>query len=504
MSIVWSAYQTRVREEVWSRLGNGSAHIVVKACAGSGKSATQVAISSDIVDPYIGDRDELAALIAFSKDIQLSNEAKLGPNSKTKSITYHSFGHKILRASYPAFKGHGAPDPTKVYDWFTRNKKYSDIKWTGYSVSKLAELCKGNVISNPDDMTLAQMAVEYDVPLYDKDSDTIAEKIFHAVRDAIMYSIDYPEFGADFGDMIFLPNVLPVNPPAYRYIAVDELQDTNIAQRRLLALCCQEGYTLINGVGDPDQAIFAFRGAGATAFDDFREEFNAEQFPLSISYRAPQVIGEFVRSRFPYIPFETPEWAIKGVRKNISMDEAVAMLQPHDMVICRVNADNVTLCLRLLRAGKKAVIRGKDLGDVLVKLVRDSKVEDIDVFPAYLEAWKDAEIKKALWINSKSRVRTIEDRFDVAMAIMEGCSSMDELMKRCVTFFAKDNDGDKGGIMLSSVHKAKGLEAERVFILRPDLLPHPAADSQVERIQEANIEYVANTRTLNELYLIDA
>jgi len=54
-------------------------------------------------------------------------------------------------------------------------------------------------------------------------------------------------------------------------------------------------------------------------------------------------------------------------------------------------------------------------------------------------------------------------------------------------------------VQLSTVHKAKGLEAERVFILRPDLMPHPAAKSADDMQTEANVEYVAITRTLNEL-----
>ena len=46
-----------------------------------------------------------------------------------------------------------------------------------------------------------------------------------------------------------------------------------------------------------------------------------------------------------------------------------------------------------------------------------------------------------------------------------------------------------------TAHKSKGLEAERVHILRPDLMPHANAKLDWELTQEDNLQYVAITRT---------
>mgnify|MGYP001767810332 CR=1 FL=1 len=54
------------------------------------------------------------------------------------------------------------------------------------------------------------------------------------------------------------------------------------------------------------------------------------------------------------------------------------------------------------------------------------------------------------------------------------------------------------GIVLSTVHKVKGLEADRVFIVRPDLLPMQNTKSW-QYIQEKNLEYVAYTRAKLDL-----
>jgi ATP-dependent exoDNAse (exonuclease V) beta subunit len=63
-------------------------------------------------------------------------------------------------------------------------------------------------------------------------------------------------------------------------------------------------------------------------------------------------------------------------------------------------------------------------------------------------------------------------------------------------FDAKD-DGDS--IILSSVHSCKGLEAETVYILRPELMPHPKATRPEDTEQENNIRYVALTRSKNKI-----
>jgi len=63
---------------------------------------------------------------------------------------------------------------------------------------------------------------------------------------------------------------------------------------------------------------------------------------------------------------------------------------------------------------------------------------------------------------------------------------------------------DTVGIKLSSIHKAKGLEAHRVFFLRPKggECPHPMAKTGWQRGQEQNLLYVAITRAIEELVYV--
>jgi uncharacterized protein (TIGR00375 family) len=100
----------------------------------------------------------------------------------------------------------------------------------------------------------------------------------------------------DFDDLISLPvRLLEEDPMAqqalhrrFRWISVDEFQDINLAQARLLGLLAAGGANLCV-IGDPDQAIYGFRGADRRYFLAFQQEHpNAAVIHLRQSYRSPQ------------------------------------------------------------------------------------------------------------------------------------------------------------------------------------------------------------------------
>lgn len=66
-------------------------------------------------------------------------------------------------------------------------------------------------------------------------------------------------------------------------------------------------------------------------------------------------------------------------------------------------------------------------------------------------------------------------------------------------FSGKEEDS----IILSTIHRAKGLEADQVFIVEPQLLPHPKAESDAARESERCLEFVAYARARKALYFVD-
>ena len=102
----------------------------------------------------------------------------------------------------------------------------------------------------------------------------------------------------DFDDMLFLTvDVLERFPEArekwqeaFRYILVDEYQDTNHAQYRLLQLLAEKHHNLF-AVGDPDQSIYGFRGADIRNVLEFEHDFpGSYTIALEQNYRSTQHI----------------------------------------------------------------------------------------------------------------------------------------------------------------------------------------------------------------------
>src|SRR5256886_10837501 len=102
----------------------------------------------------------------------------------------------------------------------------------------------------------------------------------------------------DFDDMLFLTVQVLENFPearerwqkAFRYVLVDEYQDTNHAQYRFLQLMAKKHMNLF-AVGDPDQSIYAFRGADIRNIMEFERDFPGTRvIPLEQNYRSTNTI----------------------------------------------------------------------------------------------------------------------------------------------------------------------------------------------------------------------
>jgi DNA helicase-2/ATP-dependent DNA helicase PcrA len=136
----------------------------------------------------------------------------------------------------------------------------------------------------------------------------------------------------DFDDLIMKTVLLLERVPearrhwqqAFRYVMVDEYQDTNHAQFRLVSILAEKHRNLAV-VGDQDQSIYAFRGADIRNIAEFEQDFpNAVVIPLEQNYRSTQTILDAANSVIEHNRDRKPKrlWSDLGTGEPLRVVEA--------------------------------------------------------------------------------------------------------------------------------------------------------------------------------------
>ena len=454
--------------------------MVVGARAGSGKTTTGVEMFK-MLDPKLD-----SICVVFNKHVVEPMKARAP--KYVRVCTYNSLGFTACRA---AFGNNLIVDEDKEEKIL---RTILDKMSNGYmypTVLKLAALVKANLTGTSYE-ELNALAEYYSVEI-NGDADTI----YAAVGLVIEKSMEMTTV-VSYNDQCWLPIVLNLPCRKYDFVFIDEAQDTNKCQAALV-LKSRKPSGRIVAVGDEFQSMYGFRGADAKAMENLINTLNAEVFPLSITYRNPKSVVRLVNERFPEIPLEAAEWAEEGIVRHVSDDRALLEYVAGDMVVCRTNAPLVKPVFTLIRRGVKATIRGRDIGKNLTVLVRKINALSLQDLIVKLTEYKNVETAKLLAAEKFSQAQNLGDKVDTIVALCDSIQTISELENRIENIFSDDVEG----IVFSSIHRVKGLESNRVFILRPDLLPHPMAKKEWETVQERNIEYVAYTRAIKELVFVD-
>lgn len=160
--------------------------------------------------------------------------------------------------------------------------------------------------------------------------------------------------------------------------------------------------------------------------------------------------------------------------------------------------------IELLRQGKKANIKGREIGKSIITVIEKTKQQTIESLLKHLQVQRvriksKLAAKGVVRIDEHPRIVTFDEMYNIIKILAVKFTSTSQLIKYIDTIFLDENIP---GITLSTVHKAKGLEADKVFILMPQLMPCVWAVSEREMIQEQNLIYVARTRAKKELIYI--
>jgi len=408
--------------------------------------------------------------------------------SNVQALTYHSLGFAMVRNSRS--KQRIVVDQDKIDKALPNYLDKYYYRPLYPAVKRLVSLVKSN-LCEPDTDMLESLSAYHNIELNGD-----ADMIFNAVRDMLHFSQTRTDI-IDFDDMIWIPLMLNMSANKYDLIIVDELQDTNPAQIELAIRSINPNGSII-GVGDRNQSIYGFRGADVNAIPNLINRLEAETLPLSITYRNPRKIVNLVNEQFHNIEFLARDNAPDGILETIPSNMFEEKVNLGNMVLCRVNAPLVGYCFSLIRKGIKAIIKGRDIGKNLSSLVKKMRADNVLDLISKLSDYFDLESEKLYRSNKTGQMILLQDKVETIYALSDGCQTIDDIYTKIETIFSDDIEG----VVFSSIHKAKGLEAQTVFILRPDLMPHPLAKQAWEVEQENNMKYVAYTRALENLYIV--
>jgi len=239
-------------------------------------------------------------------------------------------------------------------------------------------------------------------------------------------------------------------------------------------------------------SIYGFNAADDKSYEWFENFPNTKILPLTTSFRCSQAVIRKAQEIVPDI-MALPNAPEGSVRTGNVLEEA----QSGDFVLCRTTMPLVKLFFEFLTQRKKAVIKGSDIGVHLIELI--GKITSIEKLVSFWNAElasfrKDLKKEGILNPNDHSGYSVLDDKVMTLLFLAKFSDSILDLKHKIKSIFTDDIQG----IVLSTVHKIKGLEANRVFIVRPDLLPMQVPKPW-QVIQEKNLAYVAYTRAKLDL-----
>jgi len=479
---------TKEQERIFLFTKKRPENILIKAYAGAGKTSTIVEAVKLIP------KDKAITFLAFNKHIQEELKTKLPDH--VRCYTTYGLGMGAIKRKYGDSIEFDEFKIDKLIQKKAKNWKLEEEFHTEEDISiylntlkKIVNLCRLSLTL--DAKYIPYVAERYDIKI-NRSRDI--KRILKILDDCATKRKYF-----DYTDMVFLPaidNGIWFFPQDY--VFVDEVQDLNRCQIRIIEKVLKRDRKTkklkgrLIAVGDFFQGIYGFNAADEKSFQWFEKFPKTKVLPLSISFRCSKKVIEKAQEIVPYI--QARPGAPEGtVRDGNVLEEA----QSGDFVLCRTTMPLVRLFFQFITQHKKAVIKGSDIGNNLIELIGETKNLEklISYWETELKNFRNDLMKEGILDPSEhTGYAALEDKVETLLFLAQISDSILDLKHKIKLIFTDDIQG----IVLSTVHKIKGLEADRVFIIRPDQLPMQTAKPW-QAMQEKNLEYVAYTRARHDL-----
>ena len=472
---------SRYQSTIYKVFQKTNKDINISAVAGSGKTTVLLELLNYIPS------DASSLFLAFNNSI-IDELKERNKRRDVEIMTIHSCGWRSILSRYG---GRVKMNPNKGIAKTERALKgFEGIPeqkrgWYYFIIPKILDLMRCNLCENTEE-AINELSEHYDLNIGETEV-KVAMKAFELMIK------DKGQF--DFMDMIYVPVTDPsIRFRKYDYVFCDESQDFSICQHQFIKNCLNRKGRLVT-VGDKRQAIYGFAGADAESYERLANiNGQAIKLPLSVSYRCAVNIVKEAQKIVPEISY-APN-AEEGTVKDGSLTE----IEQGDWILCRNLKPLVQTYLWLMKNKIKSKIRGKEIGEGILGLISKTGAKTISGLFSMLEVEKNNLLRKLekRGVRKPSlhpKMEVLQQKIEVIECLCEEVESVPELKKLINNIFSDDIKG----IMLSTIHKAKGLENDRVFFLLPDIIPSKYATQPWQVEQEMNLKYVATTRAKHTL-----
>ncbi|MDR4497847.1 MAG: UvrD-helicase domain-containing protein [Candidatus Scalindua sp.] len=263
--------------------------LLIIAGAGSGKTRVITRRIGYLIEKHIAPHNILA--ITFTNKAANEMKARLNQFLDQKGVwvsTFHTMCARILRSEigllgYSShFTIYDTSDQVSCIRSVMNELNLDTTNWRPSSLAGTISNAKSELISHEE-------FSEYKSGFYN----TIVAKVYAGYQKSLEANN-----ALDFDDLLFKvvqlfkeqPKVLEKYQDKFRYILIDEYQDTNHAQYTITKLLAQR-YENICATGDPDQSIYGWRGANIRNILNFEKDYpNAKLVRLEQNYRSTKVI----------------------------------------------------------------------------------------------------------------------------------------------------------------------------------------------------------------------
>jgi len=474
----WSSFQT----SIFAFVETGTGNAIVEAVAGSGKSTTIIEAMKLVKGQSI--------FLAFNKAI--------ADELKHKGVNARTF-HSLVFS--PVMRAKGAQNPTmdKLRKLCRENMSRDEFTLYAPFAQKLVGLAKQQGVGflTPDTMATYQAICNHHNLEPESDRADLGTGMEFA---QLLLQWSNESDMVDFDDMLYWAVRDQIRLPKFDFVFVDEAQDTNMIQREILRMIMGPNSRMI-AVGDPAQAIYGFRGADAASLSNIGREFNAVTLPLSISYRCPTSVVKYAQQWVSHI--QAAPNAAEGLVEHHEQDWEPAMFLPNDLVVCRKSAPLLQVAFRCIRASIPVQVLGKEIGEGLKTLIDKMNARDLEHLTEKLQAYMMREVEKAKKDDDDAKVEAITDKVGCILFMIDGLQEDRRdiaSLKVGIDYLFKDKEKC---VKLCTIHKSKGLEADRVFWLGRNECPAQWARRDWQQVEEINLCYVAATRAKRELHMIE-